>query len=90
MTAKQSIWIPLLFCAASVALCAIALINTMYSTSQRFSITGMIPCLIGAASFLYINKTARRKTNFLSVMQVMNVLFIIFPFVTLLYFLTVL
>ncbi|PQD96594.1 hypothetical protein CYL18_01475 [Pradoshia eiseniae] len=90
MTANRSIWIPLLFCAASVVLCAIALINTMYSTPQRFSVTGMIPCLIGAVSFLYINKTAERKTNFLSVMQMMNVLFIIFPFVTLLYFLTVL
>lgn len=57
-------------------------------STQRFGVVGWIPVVLGIISFLYINKVSERKTGLLWVMQILNVLFIIFPLLTLIYFMT--
>lgn len=85
---KRKIWIPFILMGISLVLCASAFINSIQAEPQRYPSFGLIPCVIGIVSFLYVNKIADKKTIFLWFTQALNVAFIIFPLVTLLYFMS--
>ncbi|OCA89879.1 hypothetical protein A8L44_02785 [Bacillus sp. FJAT-27986] len=85
---RNKVWIPALLMGVSLVVCIMALIQSINSTPQRYPLLGLIPCVIGAASFLYINKTAQKKTLFLWFTQILNIVFMIFPLITLLYFMS--
>lgn len=84
---KNKIWFPILLMGVSTVLCVMAIMQSANSDPQRYPLFGLIPCLIGILSFLYVNKIAEQKTVFLGFIQIMNIAFMIFPLFTLLYFL---
>ena len=82
-------WIFLLLMGVSLIICVLAIIQSINSAPQRYPLFGLLPSLIGIISFLYVNKMAEKKTVFLWVTQLMNIAFIVFPLVTLLYLISI-
>ena len=85
---NNNAWVPLLLMGVSLIICVFAIIDSINSDPQRFPLFGLLPCLIGIISFLYINKISGKKTVFLWFSQLMNIAFMFFPLVTLLYFMS--
>ena len=84
----KKFWIPAVLMGVSLVLCILAIMQSVDSNPQRYPLFGLIPCIIGVGSFLYINQIARKKTMFLWFTQTLNIGFMIFPLITLLYFMS--
>ena len=86
---NKLIWFSLLLMAVSLMISVFTIIHSTSSTPQRYPLFGLLPCIIGIISFLYVNRVAEKKTVFLWFTQLMNIAFMVFPFVTLLYLMSV-
>lgn len=86
---NKLIWVSVLLMVVSLILSVFTIVHSTNTAPQRYPLFGLLPCIIGFISFLYVNKVAEKKTVFLWFTQLMNIAFMVFPLVTLLYLMTV-
>lgn len=85
---KFKAWVPLSLLVINILLSFIYLERLNNEPLPRFGLLGLIPVIIGVISFIYINRYSNRKTTLIIFAQIFNIIFIIFPLITLVYFMT--
>ena len=79
-----------MFVFAGLIICVFAVIQSVNSEPQRYPLFGLLPCLLGIISYLYVNKMVVEKSGFVRSLQLINIILVLFPLLMLVYLMSVL
>ena len=87
---KVELGVTLSFVLAGLIICVFAVIQSVNSEPERYPLFGLLPCLLGIISYLYVNKMAVEKSGFVRSLQLINIILVLFPLLMLVYLMSVL
>ena len=87
---KVQLGVTLSFVLAGLIICVFAVIQSVNPEPERYPLFGLLPCLLGIISYLYVNKMVVEKSGFVRSLQLINIILVLFPLLMLVYLMSVL
>ena len=76
---KVELGVTLSFVLAGLIICVFAVIQSVNPEPERYPLFGLLPCLLGIISYLYVNKMVVEKSGFVRSLQLINIILICIP-----------